>query len=347
MSHKSFTWAVIGAGPAGIATVGKLIDLGVAPQKVAWIDPSFTIGDFGRQWRHVSSNTRVELFLKFLNGCTSFQYASAPNFHINSIDPTDTCQLGIAAEPLQWVTHQLTKKVNAISDKVQHLELYDRHWRLTLSDHKIHAEYVVMAIGGEPKSLSFPGTVEVPLNVALSPNKLKVFCEKDDIIAVFGSSHSAILILKNLFEVCDVNRVINFYRSPLCYAVHMDNWILFDDTGLKGSAAEWARANIDGKPPEKLQRILSNQESILTHLPECTKVIYATGFQKRLIPVEGMQTLEYNDRNGIIAPGLFGVGIAFPEAKLDQFGTLAYRVGLWKFMDYLNNVMPVWMKYGA
>ena len=80
----------------------------------------------------------------------------------------------------------------------------------------------------------------------------------------------------------------------------------------------------------------------LTH-PISRHTIYATGFQKRLIPVEGMQTLAYNDRSGIIAPGLFGLGIAFPEAKVDRYGTLEYRVGLWKFMEYLNLVMPIWL----
>jgi hypothetical protein len=82
-------------------------------------------------------------------------------------------------------------------------------------------------------------------------------------------------------------------------------------------------------------------------LPQCTQAIYATGFQKRLIPVECMKTLEYNSRNGIIAPGLFGLGIAFPEAKEDRYGTLEHRVGLWKFMEYLNHIMPVWLKYGV
>lgn len=34
-------WTVVGVGPAGIATVGKLIDLGVDPSCIVWIDPHF------------------------------------------------------------------------------------------------------------------------------------------------------------------------------------------------------------------------------------------------------------------------------------------------------------------
>ena len=35
----TYAWAVIGAGPAGIAAVGKLLDHGVADKDIVWIDP--------------------------------------------------------------------------------------------------------------------------------------------------------------------------------------------------------------------------------------------------------------------------------------------------------------------
>lgn len=348
MSNKSFQWAVIGAGPAGIAALGKLLDHGVDPKKIAWIDPEFKVGDFGTHWRNVSSNTRVSLFIKYFNECASFEYASTKNkFAIHNEDPAKTCLLYLAAEPLQWITNHLKEKVSAFQGKANHLKLHDRHWDITLDDSIIRAKNVVVATGAEPKSLALPGPEEIHLSTALDPDKLALTCDKEDVIAVFGSSHSAIIIIKALIEKCNVKKVVNFYLSPLRYAVYYDDWILFDDTGLKGQTAVWARENIDGKLPAKLERVISNPENIRVTLPLCNKAIYATGFQKRLIPVEGMHDLEYNDRSGIIAPGLFGLGIAFPEAKTDRFGTVEYRVGLWKFMDYLNNVMPVWLNYGA
>lgn len=348
LSETTFDWAIVGAGPAGIAAVGKLLDQVVPPKKILWIDPEFQVGDFGTKWRNVSSNTRVGLFLKFFNNCRSFEYSSAANnFSICQEDPSSTCLLSLAADPLQWISDNLRTKVHAIYAKVQKLKLYDRHWEITLTDVKHRAKNVILATGAEPKSLSFPGTEEISLITALNPEKLKTICHKDDVIAVFGASHSAIIILKTLLEECQINKVVNFYLSPLRYAVYFEDWILFDDTGLKGKTAAWARENIDGKLPAKLERVISNEENIRVTLPLCNKAIYATGFQKRLIPVEGMHSLEYNEKSGIIAPGLFGFGLAFPEAKLDRFGTLEYRVGLWKFMDYLNNIIPVWLNYGA
>lgn len=347
-AFATYQWVVIGAGPAGIAAVGQLLEQGVESKQIAWVDPEFKVGDFGTRWCKVSSNTRVELFLKFLFECAAFEYAAvAKEFAISQLDPSKTCQLALAAEPLQWVTNKLKTQVQAVTAKVKQLKLHDRHWILDLANTNIRAKNVVLATGAEPKSLQFPGISEISLVTALDPDQLNTACDINDVIAVFGSSHSAIIILKTLIEQCRINKVINFYLSPLRYATYFDDWIVFDDTGLKGTTAEWARENIDGRLPKQLQRIIANEENIQLNLPLCTKAIYATGFQKRLIPVNGMHTLEYNDRSGIIAPGLFGFGIAFPEAKCDRFGTLEYRVGLWKFMEYIKRVMPVWLKYSA
>jgi cation diffusion facilitator CzcD-associated flavoprotein CzcO len=59
----TYVWTVIGAGPAGIAAVGKLLDRGIADKDIAWIDPAFAAGDIGAKWRSVSSNTKVGTFL--------------------------------------------------------------------------------------------------------------------------------------------------------------------------------------------------------------------------------------------------------------------------------------------
>lgn len=54
MSHATFQWAVIGAGPAGIAAVGRLMDHGIPASKILWVDPHFSAGDLGRYWSSVS-----------------------------------------------------------------------------------------------------------------------------------------------------------------------------------------------------------------------------------------------------------------------------------------------------
>ncbi len=140
--------------------------------------------------------------------------------------------------------------------------------------------------------------------------------------------------------------VVNFYRSPHLYAVYFDDWILFDNTGLKGFSAKWAKENLDGTLPKNLQRGLISDHAFEESLAFCNKAIYATGFERRKIPLlEQFESLAYDDKTGIIAPNLFGCGIAFPQAKFNRIGHLEHRVGLWKFMEHLDEMLPIWVKY--
>ncbi|WP_133130197.1 pyridine nucleotide-disulfide oxidoreductase [Legionella yabuuchiae] len=345
--EEVYHWAVVGAGPAGICAVGKLIDFGIKPEHILWIDPKFTVGDFGKKWSNVSSNTQVSRFIHFLQGAQCFGYETAPlSFELNDLDPATTCQLSAVVEPLQWITEQLCQQVHAKQQWIESIQLHHRRWSLYSKDRCFEANNVILAIGAEPLSLSQPETHVIPFDVAIDKEKLAHHIQLNETLGVFGSSHSAILILRYLVEL-GAKKIINFYRTPCRYALDFGDWILFDDTGLKGTTAEWARENIDGTLPPNLVRCYSSDQNIAKFLPECDKVIYAIGFQKRVMPIQNYADLDYNRHNGIIAPGLFGLGIAYPEAQQDRYGTLEYRVGLFKFMDYLERVMPLWLKYSA
>ncbi len=339
-------WAVIGAGPAGICAVGKLIDNGISPNKIIWIDPEFKVGDFGTLWCHAPSNTKVKFFLKFLNACRAFNYKNlAKDFPLNHVDEEDTCSIQLVTDPLYCVTQELKKQVQTKTDHAKEIVLRDGLYEIICAHTAIKSKNVILAIGSEPKTLSYPKTTMIPLQDAIDSERLKSHLNADDTIAVFGSSHSAVLVLMNLMN-SKVKRVINFYRSPLRYAVYVDDWILFDDSGLKGKAAVWAKEHIDSHLPANLSRIPATEENIKQHLPECTKVIYAVGFERRQLPsIHNFENVKYIEQCGIIAPGLFGFGIAFPEAKVNPIGILEHRVGLWKFMDYMERMLPIWTQY--
>lgn len=44
-TKDQYEWVVIGAGPGGIACIGKLLDAGISAADIAWIDPQFNVGD--------------------------------------------------------------------------------------------------------------------------------------------------------------------------------------------------------------------------------------------------------------------------------------------------------------
>ena len=340
-----FKWTVIGAGPAGIAALGRLLDHGIAPGEVAWIDPAFTAGDIGGKWRPVPSNTRVGLFLDYFNASPSFRFDEAPHFELHDLDPEQTCLLGTVADPLLWVSRHLAERVTVFPTIATELSLHDRQWTVTTEQGAITSTNVILAVGSDPKKLVHPGLEEISIEVALDPAQLEQQPLEGTTVAVFGSSHSAMIVLPNLLAN-PVAKVINFYRSPLEYAVYLKGWTLFDDVGLKGQAACWARENIDGVLPERLERCWVGSPEYQETLATCDRVVYTVGFEPRQLPLTPQWgPLAYNVFNGILAPGLFGVGIAFPQYKTDPLGFGQYRVGLAKFMEQVNESLPLWLSY--
>jgi hypothetical protein len=341
-----YEWAVIGAGPAGIAALGKLLDNGVDRGKVAWIDPRFTVGDFGARWGQVSSNTKVHRFQAYMRGCRSFDYERHQgSFALSTLDPEETCTLQQVTEPLQRITDNLRAVVTSIQSRVLSVRSEkEGQWRQIELEHgHILAERVVLAIGAEPKKLDYQ-TPAISLEDALDVRRLAKIVNHADVIGVFGSSHSAIMAIRNLLELEGRPKlVVNFYRSPLRYAIDYGDWILYDNTGLKGKVAKWAREKIDGKNFEGLLRVESTQKNIKWYLPQCSKVVYGVGFEPRGITVPGVDTLRYDESTGVIAPGLFGCGFAYPPKVVDRAGNTEYDVGIWKFMCHLDRAVPIWM----
>ncbi len=233
-----YEWLIIGAGPAGILAVSKLIDSGCDPQQIAWIDPNFKVGDFGSKWREVPSNTKVKLFTAFLE---SINCVPARADELHQLDPLSTCALSYMADSLQYITEQLTEQVSTYQYHVSELNRTDGDWQCLLSSGStIHTQKCILAIGAEPQTLSINTQAEyLDIELALTPSLLRESISANDTIAVFGSSHSAILVLKNLYEL-ELSNIYNFYLEPCKYALDMGDWILFDNTGLKGEAANWA-----------------------------------------------------------------------------------------------------------
>jgi cation diffusion facilitator CzcD-associated flavoprotein CzcO len=342
---KVYNWTVIGAGPAGIAVVGKLLDQGIDPNEIAWMDRNFAAGDFGTKWHSVSGNTKVALFLEYLRGAKTFGFDEAPHFDLHDVDPDETCPLGLVADPLLWITSRLSDQVHTYQTVARELRLSNRQWMIDTEQQPLFSKNVVLAVGAVPKKLSYPGLTEIPIQTVLNPQELSDYPLDGATIAVFGSSHSTMVALPNLLRT-NAKRIINFYRGPLRYAIEEADWTLFDDTGLKGNAASWARENIDGTYPDRLDRCSTHTTEFDAMLHTCDHVVYTVGFERRQLPLTPQWgNLEYNPTNGILAPGLFGVGIAFPQYQLDPLGFGQFRVGLQKFMHTVEEVLPIWLQY--
>lgn len=228
--------------------------------------------------------------------------------------------------------------------------LDDGKWHLDTGE---VVDQVYLATGSAPSKYAVEGGVQgIDLDVALKPSVLRGLISESDSVGVVGSSHSAMLALRNLVKSeTRPKKIINFYRSPLLFAQYMDNWILYDNTGLKGEVADWAKKEVEtgnleaeGIVTRVCVKDLNLEEQRELWQGECTKLIQAVGFSRSALPrivVHGKElvNVEYDFLNGKIADGLFGYGIAFPERTTDPYGNREFSVGLWKFMRYARETV--------
>ena len=192
----------------------RLLDHGVAPEEIAWIDPEFTAGDLGGKWRAVPGNTHVASFLDYLTASPSFRFAEAPHFELEDIDPEETCPLGVVADPLVWISQRLCERVAVYRTIATELSLQNRHWTVDTVRGEITSKNVILAVESVPKKLAYADLDEIPLEAALDPQKLAQQPLEGATVAVFGSSHSSMIALPNLLAN-PVTKVIDFYQRPL------------------------------------------------------------------------------------------------------------------------------------
>lgn len=344
--------AVVGAGPGGLAVLSSLLDSG--KESILWIDPQFNAGRLST-YTEVPSNTKVKLFQQYVTTSPSLnRYAGEALSQFDSQDPDRGCSLGLAVRMVKTLTDCIrehdTSKVRCSESFVKELRFLDGKWHLDTGE---VVDQVYLATGSAPSRYKFAeGVQEIDLDLALKPSALPDLVSESDCVGVVGSSHSAMLALRNLVE-CKVRpkKIINFYRSPLLYAKYMDNWILYDNTGLKGEVAEWAKQEVEtGNLEAKgiVTRVCVKDRTLDEQLElwrGCTKLIQAVGFGRNALPKiivngEELVNVEYDPLSGRIADGLFGYGIAFPERTTDPYGNRELAVGLWKFMRYARATVP-------
>lgn len=340
-------WTVIGAGPAGIAVVGILCDSGVPPEQIVWIDLEFNVGRIGKYYANVPGNARVQQYINFLKACKTFgECKSAAVDQLFTMPPDMTPPLKFIVNPLLDMTKCLRESTKSLQDELTSLDFHDDQWYVGTKKTLVRSDHVVLATGSHPRELNYEGRPQIPLDVALDKNLLAQHLKPTDRVAVIGSAHSALLIVKYLTEL-PVAGIINFYKHPIVFPKPSPQGVIWQESGLKGELATWAQKVLLVNPPANLKRILSTQQELKKWLPHCTKVIVAAGFERNDLPAVNSDTSlydNYDSSSGIIGPRLFGVGIAFPEKRIDPLGNVEYLVGLPFFMPYIQKIIPEWLK---
>jgi hypothetical protein len=327
-------WAIIGAGPAGIIVLGVLLDLGTDPKSIIWIDQEFSCGRLCK-YGTVPGNAKTWQFIEFLNSCKTFQECNSPAAaKLYDLDQEFEYPLQVIVDPLIDISYYLCGKVNCKKDKLCALNFANDVWNIGTTSECFTANHVILATGSHPKRLDYDCKNEIPLDLALDKPALATQVDIKDTIAVVGSGQSAILLLKHLSEL-SCGRIINFFRNPIEFG---------GESGLKGQTARWAQDVLLKTPPVNLVRMFNSCDSLKAWLPICTKIVYAVGFERNELPtIANAPNINFDDKNGILGPRLFGIGIAFPEKYTDENGNTISRIGLMSFMEYAQEILPTWM----
>lgn len=366
-------YAVVGAGPAGLAAVANILQREGERTEVVWVDESFTGGRLSR-FPHVPSNTKVSLFVRFAAACHPKRGEALPSVAGKLLKGGATLEAGCSLEWAWEMVVELTRLLQSVyADRLVLVQGYchcisrddaGHQWRVHISQPATGiytVENVVLATGCHPKPGPDSATAQVLDSEALlCPGQIERLIGPEDVVGLVGSSHTAILILRNLIQLADPTvHIINFCRSPLRFAEYLaDGRIKHDNTGLKGEAAEWARQHLlplDQSDSTsvgfggRLMRIAmptpaAEQEAYAHWLPRCTKLVWAIGYERNALPTltgAGDQSLAISSHDargrlctadGQPVAGLYGIGIAFPERVTDPSGECEDAVGLWKFM---------------
>jgi hypothetical protein len=348
-----FDAAVIGAGPAGLAIVCELLYL--RPHiKIAWIDQTFHSGRLSH-YPNVPSNTKIALFLKYceaIGRVVDGVMEEAAVGKIKSMDVDSHCPLAFISDMVACLVQRIimTGHISCVvNSKVEKVSVNDgKPIELELENQRLHSKIVILATGSHPSVLSFDSREVIDLETALDPKKLEKILSPNDSVHVFGNSHSGMLVLKNVTEIGA--KAVSIYRSPPKYAIYQKNspQIIYDNTGLKGAAARWAREHWDS-----LEKRLTGPNGQCDNAP---KVVCAVGFKrneslklvynsatvkvKELLRLEGAR-LAYGSE---VIPGLYGAGIAFPGKDIYEYnGEIIEEesVGLFKFCRHAAKDIPV------
>jgi len=328
---ESYEWAIIGAGLAGITALAVLMDCGVDPSSIVWIDPEFNVGRVGKYYRNVPGNVQTSRLILYVETCPYFKEIKSPSLDALYTYNLDEFQpLHVIADPLLDFTAYLRDKVPSIQSTVTSLDRIGDHWMLIGPDYSINTQKVILAIGAEPKELGY-NIPTIPLDDAIDQQKIATYVSPDDHVAVFGGMHSAILILKYLSEL-PVKQITNFYMDPYFY----------DAPGLEGITALWAKTVLEQNPPKNLSRVLNTPANRDSILPTCTKVVYAIGYTPSPIMVNGTYNITFDEHTGMIAKNLYGIGIAFPPTGIIN-GHKVAKNGLHTYLNYAKKLVPQWI----
>jgi cation diffusion facilitator CzcD-associated flavoprotein CzcO len=313
---------IIGSGAAGLLLLYNLEKNGIPPEQVVLVDPNLCGGDLSEKWSHVRSNT---LWSQLLN---AVPYPETLPENYSNLDPNSPCPLRHYIKYLKDATKSYMKNCELHSTYATKV-WQEGKWYIQIKHQEVPLEVdvLLLATGSEPKYLDLPYP-SISLSTALHKENLSFHVKKGDHILVFGTAHSATLIVKNLLD-CGA-AVTNFYASAKPFYFDRDG----DYDGLKQDAAEIADKILSKELPVKLFSI-HDTSNVIRQTKKVDGVVYAIGFESR----NPFGLKEYDSTSGQLkgCTNAWGFGIAYPNKAPDG---VHFDVSIPAFQVHIQRQMP-------
>ena len=323
---KTYDITIIGFGITGMLVLAILKSNNI--HNICIIDPYFDGGDLMRLWGDVISNTPLEKAINALQLINpNYVLPAQYNYDITKITP-----LYILVHIVKDFVRQYD--FDRVETNVKKL-IYNDIWNITNEDGSILQSKVIIACqGSEPKKLQC-AIPSIPLQNALNKDILKKYIKPLDKVLLFGTAHSGTLILENLEKL-----------KVQTTAIYKENAFLFASDGaydgIKEEGERIARQILNNEYKYIDLVKLTNVEKIIKASKEASWVIYAMGFESRLIDAvvneKPISLREYDSSTGMLkCPKAYGFGIAYPSLAPDKTHV---DVGLFSFVEHIQKQIP-------
>ena len=315
----TYKYCIIGFGIAGQILLLELIKANVSKKDIIICDETFLGGDLITKYSSVLSNTPWWKTKKALEVYTN----ELPDY------PVDKCT------PVSDLARACLKTALKASESVEKLTTtvisLEPSWVINHTFGTFKAEKIFLTIGSSEKTLDI-NIPKIPLNIALDKNLLSSCIDSQDIITVFGTSHSGVIVLDNLNKLSTPTTAVYKGESPFVFEA---------DTygGLKEASEIHAKAILNGDYVNTNLLPIYDSLKLYKTLIKTTKLICATGLEAR--SPFGKKYLEYNPDTAEINAGsnIYGFGIAYPSVTIKD-SKKYLDVSVLSFQAHIQKCLP-------
>ena len=326
---------VVGAGPAGCFFLACL-----PPERLSQVmvfERACIGGDLCRLYAEVVANlTRAEMCRAFRNVP---QWSQVPLTVLDAYAEDACPRLADVCLQLRILMKPILAQVKLYAEDVLEVRQSVGGWVLKTAHGSHEVQQVVLCTGADPRVLHYPKP-HIPLEMALSPTLLATYLRGGEKVVVFGTSHSGTLVLRNLRQIGCRTTAVHRSETPFRWARN------HDPEGLKQESAVIAD-EIVGRawgPETPTLLPVSSSVELVRAVMEADYVIYAVGFDGRRPRLMGLNGIDvgnnYSPETALIAPGMWGFGIAYPAMYEMPRGGQAPDIGFQGFVSHILKCIP-------